>query len=275
MTTYKYVKSKYHKFFYPEIEPFIKEELNEKNDVKKCIQKRFDRIFLELETNKMPDDFEMRRKIGENENEVCEIIRKDLIEKFIIYINKNDISLTTMIKSSIYETNPFLIKRQVLITDSYMSLFDNEDNSTLIEYAAFFGAIQIVKYLYKNNVELTQFLWIYAIHSDNPELIHFLEENKINIDSCYYNKCVKESIKCHHNDITNYILSKYDDLTISYEELCDFCFRYHNMSFFPENFNNAFCIFLLACKYDYYQIVEFFLKTKKVDLNNEKKNNFN
>ena len=80
-----------------------------------------------------------------------------------------------------------------------------------------------------------------AAHSNNLDLIHFFEEkydtHKPKNDP--YLKALKESIKCHHNDITNYILSKYDDLTISYEELCDFCFCYYNMSFFPENFYNA------------------------------------
>ena len=53
----------------------------------------------------------------------------------------------------------------------------NETN--LVEYAAFFGSIQIFKYLLVNQVKLIPSLWIYAIHSRNPEIIHLLEENNI------------------------------------------------------------------------------------------------
>ena len=49
----------------------------------------------------------------------------------------------------------------------------------MIEYAAFFGSIQIIRYLQYNNVSLANTLWLYAVHSYNAELIHFLEENKI------------------------------------------------------------------------------------------------
>ena len=50
---------------------------------------------------------------------------------------------------------------------------------TLIEYSTFFGSIQIIQYLKYNKVPLTNSLWLYAIHSNNTEVIHFLEENEI------------------------------------------------------------------------------------------------
>ena len=56
-----------------------------------------------------------------------------------------------------------------------------------------------------NNVKLTSSLWIYAIHSRNAELIHLLEENGIESEDKTFEECLKESIKCHHNDIANYI----------------------------------------------------------------------
>ena len=50
-------------------------------------------------------------------------------------------------------------------------VFINEQNKTrLIEYAAF---------LYKKGAELTSKLWLYAIHSDNPEMIQLLKENQV------------------------------------------------------------------------------------------------
>lgn len=56
----------------------------------------------------------------------------------------------------------------------------NEKKSiSIIEYASFFGSIQIFQYLIMNKVELKPSLWLYAIHSQNAELISLLEENKI------------------------------------------------------------------------------------------------
>ena len=45
----------------------------------------------------------------------------------------------------------------------------NDSEPTLIEYTAFYGAIQILNYLNKRGVELTSSLWIYTIHSKNAE----------------------------------------------------------------------------------------------------------
>ena len=58
-------------------------------------------------------------------------------------------------------------------------MLEQENKITLIEYADFFGSIQIFNYLRKNGAELESSLWIYAVHGQNPEIINFLEENKI------------------------------------------------------------------------------------------------
>ena len=58
-----------------------------------------------------------------------------------------------------------------------------------------------------NNVQLTKSLWLYAIHSNNPELIHLLEENHIEPIDKTYKECIIEAIKCHHNEIANYLFT--------------------------------------------------------------------
>ncbi|KAK8835164.1 hypothetical protein M9Y10_018335 [Tritrichomonas musculus] len=133
----------------------------------------------------LPEFFYEKRLQGENDSYLCELVRNDNIKDFIIHYNKQEISLSMTIQSSIYETNSFLINQ----------------NPTLIEYSAFFGSIQILRFLYQNQVELTSSLWIYSIHGHNPEIIHFLEENQIqpsdgtyqeyNID--IYNSLLKEA----------------------------------------------------------------------------------
>ena len=120
------------------------------------------------------------------------------------------------------------------------------------EYAAFFGSIQIFKYLYKNFVEFTSELWLLAIHGDDEEMIHILEENNILppkvINYNYFIKkhdtymiCVKEAIKCHHNHIVSYIqsnLSTEDIEHINYlddydENIFSYCFHYFNFAYLP------------------------------------------
>ena len=148
--------------------------------------------------------------------------------------------------------------------------FLNDKNPTLIEYASFFGSIQIFRFLMMNDVELTPSLWLYAIHSKNAELIHLLELN--NVPSPIYNtndnyiKCLTESIKCHHNDITEYIkinLIDFDKMnTDDYERYISFILQYHNYANFPTDFDNDDEFFYLN-KFNYDKLVNFIVKKKE------------
>lgn len=64
-----------------------------------------------------------------------------------------------------------------------------------------------------SDAKLMHSLWIYSIHSNNSDFIcNYIEKidsfdedtNTINISPIY-----RESIKCNHNDIANYIMDKY------------------------------------------------------------------
>ena len=162
--------------------------------IKKTLcQKKVDKVKSELQTLYNIQDFELfekKCKIGENDSPICEIIRNDEIDEFITYVTKTDSPLSSHINPSIFETNEFL--------------FDK--TPTLIEYAAFFGSIQIFRFLLLNDVKLTEDLFLYAIHGRNADIIHILESNKIKPK---YDKCLFEAIKCNHNEITNYIFSNY------------------------------------------------------------------
>ena len=107
--------------------------------------------------------FEEKCRTGENDSYLCTLIREDSVEDFISHVTRLNITLSSKIKPSIYETNPYLIGKEV----------------SLIEYAAFFGSIQIAQYLKFNNVNFDFSLWFYSIHSNNADLIHFLEDNEI------------------------------------------------------------------------------------------------
>lgn len=167
-------------FLLPELTPFIETDKKLKK-IKEKLLKTDPNIF---------DSFDEKRNLGENESKLCTIIREDLIDDFIVYINEHQTSLSCYIDSSIFESNPFLSDKQV----------------KLIEYAAFFGSIQIFKYLLLNNVDLEPSIWIYAIHSDNAEIIQIIEEKKVTPPNDSFDDCFYESIKCHNINISDYLL---------------------------------------------------------------------
>lgn len=115
--------------------------------------------------------YSLKRKAAEIDSFIFQFIQKDLVEDFILHVNKKSISLKSTINLSDYETNAFLFKEKVRL---------NEDVS-LIEYATFCGSIQIIRYLLYNDVDEKPSLWHYAIHSNNPEVIYLLEEKGIQL----------------------------------------------------------------------------------------------
>ena len=256
--------TRYRHYFYPELKPLINQDL---------------RNFIENEFT-FPEDmdkFEEKRKACENDSYICELIRNDSVTDFIIYVNKKNINLNSSINPSIFETNSYLI----------------ENNPTLIEYAAFFGSIEIFQYLSINNVELNSKLWLFAIHGQNPSIIHLLEENEVQFPSAEYNEinefifgyrlyrdqgkdiknCLIESIKCHHNNIANYFRDNYCiethfqiDMKNMFLNYINSAFKFYNFEFLPDELNYDFDFFY-ACRYNYVKLVDLFLKTNKTDIN--------
>ena len=133
---YKFKKRKYPQYFQPEIQPFINEKWFPKYD--KDDQELRNNEWVEDLKKEIPSDFYEKRKIGENDDEICKFIQKDLIEEFIIYVNKNCYFVNSIINQSIYETNNFILKKE----NEFFS-----KGTLLIEYSAFFGSIQIFNYL--------------------------------------------------------------------------------------------------------------------------------
>ena len=117
----KYLSKKYPQYFMPEIKPFMEEEWFTKFDsIDEYLQKK---VWIEDITKKMPDNFYENRKNEENSSYLMKLIREDLVEDFIVHVNKFGIKRNSTITPSIYETNSFLLKKHECIT--------------MIEYAAF------------------------------------------------------------------------------------------------------------------------------------------
>ncbi|KAK8864912.1 hypothetical protein M9Y10_010439 [Tritrichomonas musculus] len=236
--------AKYLHYFYPEFKDFINDK-KVKEEVENIIN------------NENLEKFETSRQKGENDDILSTIIQNDSIDDFITYINSSSIPFSTTIEPTIYESNSFLFNK----------------SPCLIEYASFYGSIQIFKYLYINKAEMTPSIWLYAIHGRNPELIHLLEEKKI------YTSCFKitkdltisdyyiEAIKCHHNELADYIQNN----LIQYEQINEDDVRFnslkhYNYSFFPEDLNNDTSFFYL-CQFGYPQLVRIILKTGNININ--------
>lgn len=100
----KYLKDNYPFYFFPEIQPFIKIETSEESE-----QEDKNQSLMREFAEKLPENFEEKRKLGENDNIICQLIRKDSIKEFIDYIQIENISIKSIIEPSIYETNSFLI----------------------------------------------------------------------------------------------------------------------------------------------------------------------
>lgn len=100
------------------------------------------------------------------------LIRKDDVKEFSAYANRQNISFDKNIKNSTFETNHFLYYPSGICLNIIGKIYFN-----LVEYTAFFGSISITNYMRINwEVELTPFMWLSAIHSQNAELIKYLEK---------------------------------------------------------------------------------------------------
>lgn len=236
---------KYCHFFLPEIQKFI-----EPDEYKE----------IENEASKFDPDYnigyDIKRHIGQNNSYICELIRADDVINFISYVNLNRIRFSSEIKPSIYETNPFLMDK----------------NTTFIEYAAYFGSVQIFRFLFMNNIEINGRLFEYAIHSKNPELVHFFEENLVIKNNQIYERVYFESIKCHYNDISNYIeqnllieSSNEQEKKIFEEKKVLTSLKYSNYFYIPDDFEQNYGLYYL-CKYKYSKIVKLFMKMKKEEI---------
>lgn len=116
-------------------------------------------------------------------------------------------------------------------------------------------------------VSLKPSVWIYAIHSNNPELIQILVDEKVELPTGSYETCLAEAIMCHNNETAIYFEEIYfaENITSKLsDKLLETVFRYYNYSFFPENFNDK-SIFFYLCKYEYHKMVDFLIQSMKND----------
>lgn len=244
----KYDNRYYPQYFYPEIENFIKDEKN----VQKC--------------SELPENYEEKRLIGENNNPICELIRKDSIDEFISCAKQTNMSLKGDINTSIYDTNTFLLGRNITLIQ-YAAFFGA---TQIFKYSSFFGSIQIFRYLYQNIVVLTSSLWLYSMHGQSQEIINILNENMIISQDKQFNDIVNESIKCHHIEVTNYICNNLFDENmpniLNDKKFGNESIKHYNFIFFPRNQSLKNYLYYF-CRYGYTSIVKLLLRDQSVNVN--------
>ncbi|KAK8839879.1 hypothetical protein M9Y10_031592 [Tritrichomonas musculus] len=232
-----FLKANYISYFLPEIKNFIDEQT--RKEIKKDL--------LEVSNNNF-GLFDDKRNVGENDSDVCNLIRKDSIDEFVKFADKNYLSFKSTIEESIFETNPFLIGKK----------------PSLIEYASFFGSIQIIKFLVSKKVELTPSLWLYAVHGNNQELLTYLRDNSVQPPDASFKSCLVESIKCHHNEIADFIQNNLLSIQ-SDEKVDDIIFsnalKYLNYVLINQDLNDIL-VFYYLCQNDNLTLVEKLLNEK-------------
>lgn len=238
MLSDKFKDAEYMLYFYPELQNYVDVKNKPITDYK----------FKSL-TEKGMNFYELERRVGENNDPLCQFIQGDLIHQFISHVRNHRVSLTSTIESSVFETNQFLIGKK----------------PTLIEYSAFFGSVQIFKHLLLNGAKLTPSIWIYAIHGNNLNIIQAIEEKRIKPEDQSYIECIKESIKCHHNEITNYIQTK----IMKTQSIEDYkvrakAIKFINFEYLPNDLTNPFYFYKL-CQHNYITLVDLLLKLRSID----------
>lgn len=149
------------------------------------------KLYLKNDDNYTQEQFETYIQNGENEEYMCELMRRDDVDNFIQYIEKVNKSKQSRVYHTQYESHMYLIK----------------NNLSLIEYSSFFGSNEIFTYLQLNQVDLPPELWLTVIHGRNNDLIHSLEGLKVSPPNDTYQTCINEAILCHHNEYVEYIKS--------------------------------------------------------------------
>ncbi|KAK8840120.1 hypothetical protein M9Y10_031058 [Tritrichomonas musculus] len=217
-------------YLFPEIQPFLR-----KKDHKSISGKIYYIEKIDIQNPANIPLFEKERLKGENPRTICELIREDSVEKFIEYVTKNCIQLNGRIQRSIFETNPLLNKRIL---------------PTLIEYAAFYGSVKIFNFLRMNNVKVQPSLMKFAIHSNNADMIHHVEEfvDKEDLSVEYFNQLsFDETLKCHSFHLSEYFKNNF----VSDPNL-DKSVKWLNYEYFPTTINKS--VFYYICKNDIYKL---------------------
>lgn len=215
------------------------------------------------------NDFELHKKYlrsGFNPFGIAPVIRNDDVEEFERYILDHREVFQKKISLSIYDCN-------VLLKDA-----------NVLEYAAYFGSIEIFNYIIKNapNIDdlFTQRLVNFAVISGNPEIYDRIDDyftlRQPNVNVFQYS--LPFSLAFHHNEITERLIyfkncqsspDIFESSDIYSPTLnCLYYANWRDMNFLLHNDESNLPLFLLAsAMFNNEELFKNLLEIPKIDLN--------
>lgn len=142
------------------------------------------------------EEFIKFRREGKNRQQVCDIIRNDHLDELQNLLATTTLNLNDPIKPSLFERFEMV----------------NQKDVSFIEYAAFFGSINIFKYLLMNKVKISPSLPKFAIAGGNYEIVHLCEEKDLS-----FSNCLSIAIQYKQDELVEYLLNNFQITSELYE----------------------------------------------------------
>ncbi|OHS97354.1 hypothetical protein TRFO_36450 [Tritrichomonas foetus] len=163
-------------YFWPEIKKYFPEYFEQQISLSLYKKDQIERY--------SEEDHIYYRSFGSNEHPLALIVRNDDINEFQNIISCSDFDLNMVMPTSQYEQCEFVF-----------------DQTSLIEYSAFFGAEKIFKFLYLNHIPISSKISRYAVAGGNTEIIHLIERHEIS-----FYRCLEIAIEFHQNEVVRYFI---------------------------------------------------------------------
>lgn len=216
--------------FYPEIK-----ESDPRKFKKLMIIVWLSKFVRSIENSMNIEKYKEIRRIGHDDCTVSKLIRDDDIENFQLFISNTNLDFDSKIQSSVFESNTLI-----------------NQMPTLIEYSAFFGSINIFKFLLLQLEKQNYFnedsekklkkLYEYSIVGGCFEIIHIVEGINSNLN-LIDRHCIKLAISYHQNKIADYLFEN-SDSKFSFDDLI-LCIEKNNYEMFVNIFEDESFIDLI------------------------------
>ena len=155
------------------------------------------------------NNWELHKKLGfeaNNEDRIFQIIKMDDVDSFQQLTNEPEFSYLKPLKGSFYERS---------------SLLQGECN--MINIVAFFGSVQIFKFIVLNYRSISPEVVKYAVIGGNIEIIHICEELKFDFSDAIYT-----ALFYHRNDILVWLLQTKEIPILENKKIALKCIRSNN-----------------------------------------------